>query len=195
MGDVRAMVAAMALLWGCAGAREAAPGPEHGDAAPAGGEARAADALERFVDAEAGFEIGRPAGEAWQFAPGHPAPDGILVPVVVLDAATGSQVVVQVTPAVASPRDFAERLAVGLRSKPGFTTTVRVGSVDGSSSGFSFALGDEVQGRVGITANDEGRLYVLLATWPADVPESVVGDVDRIMRSLRPFAARSAVAK
>src|SRR5690606_9647780 len=105
----------------------------------------------------------------------------ILVPVVVLHPATGSQVVVQVTPAVATARDFAERLAVGLRSKPGFTTTVPAGAADGSTSGFSFALGGDVSGRVGIVADADERLFVLLATWPSDVPETVIADVDAIM--------------
>lgn len=134
-----------------------------------------------------GFEISRPDGGGWQFTSGHEAPEGILVPVVVLHPATGSQVVVQVTPDVASPAEFADRLAVGLRSKPGFSTTVPASSRDGHASEFEFALGRDVFGRVGILDARDGRLFVLLATWPASAPEEVVLDVDAIMRSLKPL--------
>lgn len=193
MGGVRTVVAAAFLLAGCAGS-QAAPGGfgQSRSALQEGAEARTAGQVERFVDAQAGFEIARPGGEAWLFAPGHDAPEGILVPVVVLHPATGSQVVVQVTPEVASPQEFAERLAVGLRSKPGFSTSVPASGGNGSSSGFSFALGQEVFGRVGITTSHDGRLFVLLATWPSGAPESIVGDVDAIMASLRPYALGSA---
>lgn len=195
MGGVRTMVVTAALLAGCAGSQASGPpAVASGRAAlEEGGEVRAASAAERFVDAQAGFEIARPLGDAWQFAPGHEAPEGILVPVVVLHPATGSQVVVQVTPEVASPQEFAERLAVGLRSKPGFTTTVPALSDDGASSGFEFALGQEVFGRVGILGVNDGRLFVLLATWPSSAPESVVGDVDSIMASLRPYVIGTAM--
>jgi len=196
MGGVRtAVVAALLLagLGGCAGSgAQQGPVGRSVAALEEGGAARAMGAVERFVDAQAGFEITRPGGDAWQFAPGHEAPEGILVPVVVLHPATGSQVVVQVTPEVAGPQEFAERLAVGLRSKPGFTTTVPTNSPDGSRSGFSFSLGDEVHGRVGILTPHDGRLFVLLATWPSGAPESVVEDVDAIMASLRPFAVGTA---
>lgn len=196
MGGVRTMVVAAALLAGCAGSQEAQRPAEMASGRAAlqeGAEVRTAGPVERFVDAQAGFEIARPQGEAWQFAPGHEAPEGILVPVVVLHPATGSQVVVQVTPEVASPQEFAERLAVGLRSKPGFSTTVPALSSDGASSGFAFALGQEVFGRVGILGNNDGRLFVLLATWPSSAPDSVVDDVDVIMASLRPFAIGTAM--
>ncbi len=195
MGVVRTVVVAAAvLLAGCASRRAEGPADlaSGRSALEEGGEARTSGALERFVDAQSGFEIARPGGNAWQFAPGHEAPEGILVPVVVLHPATGSQVVVQVTPNVAPPQEFAERLAVGLRSKPGFTTTVPALSGDGSSSGFSFALGEEVFGKVGILDASDGRLFVLLATWPSSAPESVVGDVESIMNSLRPYAMGTA---
>ena len=197
MGGVRTTMVASALLLaglaGCAGGKaQSEPVGRSVAALGEGREVRALGAVERFVDAHAGFEIARPSGDAWQFAPGHEAPEGILVPVVVLHPATGSQVVVQVTPEVAAPQEFAERLAVGLRSKPGFTTTVPADGGDGSSSGFSFSLGAEVYGRVGIFSPHDGRLFVLLATWPSGAPESVVTDVDEIMASLRPFAVGSA---
>lgn len=144
-------------------------------------------AVARFVDPQTGFEISRPDGAHWQFAPGHEAPEGILVPVVVLHPATGTQVVVQITPDIATPTEFAERLAVGLRSKPGFSTTVPIAVGDGSVSGFNFALGDEVQGKVGILDARDGRLFVLLATWPSTAPRELVLEVDAIMGSLRPF--------
>ncbi|HEY0840656.1 MAG TPA: hypothetical protein VGD74_10760, partial [Vulgatibacter sp.] len=37
----------------------------------------------RWVDAELGFEIERPGGDEWDFSPGHEAPEGIVVPVIV----------------------------------------------------------------------------------------------------------------
>ncbi len=198
---------AVALLAGCASSRpslEAAPrdevaaGPavdEAGDSAPpgeaaveapweagepgAGGEAFAGT---RFVDRELGFEIVRPDGEAWRFSPGHEAPEGIVVPVVVLHTETGAQVVVQIAPEVAPAQEFAERLAVGLRTKPGFTTTVPEPTRSGSA--FAFTMGSSIQGRVGITSTD-GRLYVLLGTWPTSAPHSVARDVSAIMGSLK----------
>jgi hypothetical protein len=90
---------------------------------------------------------------------------------------------------VAAPLEFAERLAVGLRSKPGFETTVPASSADGSHSGFSFQLGDEVDGRVGITDTRDGRLFVLLATWPTNASAELIREVDGIMESLRPMRA------
>lgn len=193
MPGVRMTVVAAIVLMGCAGAREAGPTGVGTQALSAGEPVRAAADLERFVDTEAGFEIARPAGEAWQFAPGHDAPDGILVPVVVVHPATGAQVVVQITPEVTTPREFAERLAVGLRSKPGFATTVPASADDGLSSGFSFSLGQDVSGKVGISTNRDGRLFVLLATWPTTVPQEVVSDVEAIMGSLRPFLGHQAL--
>ncbi|AKU91339.1 putative lipoprotein [Vulgatibacter incomptus] len=136
----------------------------------------------RFVDRELGFEIQRPAGSEWSFAHGHEAPGGIQVPVIVSHAATGAQVVVQVAPQVAPAQEFAERLAVGLRTKQGFTTTVPEATANGSN--FLFSLGDQIHGRVAVIASDD-RLYVLLGTWPASAPSNVARDVDAIMRSLR----------
>lgn len=174
------------LLAGCAGAKEA-QSPPWGTSSSSLSEGAPVRALARFVDPQSGFEISRPEGGSWQFTAGHEAPEGILVPVVVLHPATGSQVVVQVTPDVASPAEFADRLAVGLRSKPGFSTTIPASSRDGLASGFEFALGQEVHGRVGILDARDGRLFVLLATWPASAPREVVTDVEAIMNSLRPL--------
>jgi len=147
-----------------------------------GGAGGDAFAVKRYVDRDLGFEIERPEGEEWAFAAGHEAPEGILIPVVVLHAGTGAQVVVQIAPEVAPPMTFAERLAVGLRSKPGFTTSVPEATRRGSA--FRFAMGDAILGTVDITSNS-GRLYVLLGTWPSDAPESVARDVRSIVDSLR----------
>lgn len=136
----------------------------------------------RWIDSELGFEIERPDGDEWEFAPGHAAPEGIVVPVIVLHVATGAQVVVQVAPDVAPAQEFAERLAVGLRSKPGFETTVPEPTRKGSA--FRFTMGDSVLGSVGITGSG-GRLYVLLGTWPASAPTAVERDVHLIMASLK----------
>ena len=136
----------------------------------------------RWVDSDLGFEIERPDGNEWEFTPGHEAPEGIVVPVIVLHVATGAQVVVQVAPDVAPAQEFAERLAVGLRSKPGFETTVPEPSHKGSS--FRFTMGDSIFGSVGITGSG-GRLYVLLGTWPASAPSTVERDIHLIMSSLK----------
>lgn len=186
-------VAALLAAAGCAGTQQATKD----ESAVAQGRAALEEgspvrAAARFVDAQAGFEISRPDGAEWQFAPGHDAPDGILVPVVVLHPATGAQVVVQVAPDVASPAEFADRLAVGLRSKPGFSTTVPASSGDGNACAFEFALGEEVYGRVGILDAQDGRLFVLLATWPSSAPEDVIADVDSIMGSLKPLRMSTA---
>lgn len=145
----------------------------------------------RWVDSDLGFEIERPGGSDWDFSPGHEAPEGIVVPVIVVHAATGAQVVVQVAPDVAPAQEFAERLAVGLRSKPGFTTSVPEPTRKGSA--FHFAMGDSILGSVGITGGG-GRLYVLLGTWPTSAPPTVERDIHLIMASLKTVALHEARA-
>ncbi|HWV39330.1 MAG TPA: hypothetical protein VN033_12750 [Vulgatibacter sp.] len=155
-------------------------------------ERRTAPGPTRWVDSDLGFEIERPPGDEWEFTPGHDAPEGIVVPVIVLHLATGAQVVVQVAPDVAPAQEFAERLAVGLRSKPGFETTVPEPTRKGSA--FRFTMGDTILGSVGITGNG-GRLYVLLGTWPASAPPTVERDVHLIMASLKTVVLHEARAR
>jgi hypothetical protein len=157
---------------GCASTKEAAR-----EAAPE------APSANRFIDGELGFTIERPSGEAWQFTPGGAAPEGIVVPVVVLHEDSGAQVVVQVAPAIASSEEFAGRLAMGLQSKPGFAIG-DLRELDGGGTGFEFTLSDLVQGRVRVREAPGGRIFVLLGTWPAGVPAGVIRDIDGIMASL-----------
>lgn len=148
------------------------------------GEARAqpgAGSPKRFVDAALGFEISRP-DDSWRFEEGAEAPPGLAMPVVISHLESGAQVVVQVAPDVAPADDFADRLAVGLQSKPGFSTTAPQIDDQGRAS-FLFKLGDEVFGKVNVVDASD-RLFVLLATWPADAPARVVRDIDGIMESL-----------
>ncbi|HEY0839083.1 MAG TPA: hypothetical protein VGD74_02750, partial [Vulgatibacter sp.] len=101
------------------------------------------------------------------------------------------QVVVQVAPDVAPAQEFAERLAVGLRSKPGFVTSVPEPTRRGSA--FHFSMNDEVLGSVGIVG-DGGRLYVLLGTWPTTAPPTVERDVHLIMGSLKTSSLHEALS-
>ncbi len=140
----------------------------------------------RFVDGELGFTIERPDGEAWRFTPGGTAPEGIVVPVVVLHEDSGAQVVVQVAPGIATSAEFAGRLAMGLQSKPGFLIGDLTEGADGDS-GFEFALSDLVQGRVRVQEGPDHRIFVVLGTWPANAPAAVIRDVDAIMASLTPL--------
>lgn len=140
----------------------------------------------RFVDDQNGFEIERPTGE-WSFRSGEElSTETIAVPVVIANSQQGAQVVVQVAPAVATPAQFAERLTEGLTSRAGFETTeVRPIEVAEGAVGFDFKVGDQVNGRVAILDGREGRVYVLLATWPQNAPEGVEGEVDTILGSMK----------
>ncbi len=142
----------------------------------------------RYVDAELGFEIVRPSGE-WQLDTlDERTPEGVSIPVVLRHRESGAQVVVQVAPAVATPTQFAERLTDGLRAQPGFTATdPEPLPLADSAVGFSFAAGTKVQGRVAVRRGSEGRVFMLLATWPANSPAAVSTGVDKIFESVRPI--------
>jgi hypothetical protein len=171
------LVAVAALAAGCASSKPAS--------ARIGAEGARATS-HRFVDDDLGFAIERPDGEAWQFTQGSSAPDGIIVPVVVLHEDSGAQVVVQVAPGIASSEEFAGRLAMGLQSKPGFRIGGLTETPDGGA-GFEFALSDLVEGRVRVHEGTSGQVFVLLGTWPTSAPDGVVRDIDRIMGSLTPL--------
>lgn len=141
----------------------------------------------RFVDADTGFAIDRPDGEAWQFISGGVAPEGLVVPVIIVHEGSGAQVVVQVAPGIASSEEFAERLAMGLQSKPGFEIEEPRAMSDGGTA-FEFTLSNLVEGRVRVHEGSGDRIIVLLGTWPRDAPAEVVADVERIMASMTPFA-------
>jgi hypothetical protein len=143
------LVAVAALAAGCASSKPAS--------ARIGAEGARATS-HRFVDDDLGFAIERPDGEAWQFTQGSSAPDGIVVPVVVLHEDSGAQVVVQVAPGIASSEEFAGRLAMGLQSKPGFRIGGLTETPDGGA-GFEFALSDLVEGRVRVHEGTSGQVF------------------------------------
>lgn len=140
----------------------------------------------RYVDAELGFELVRLAGN-WQLEmDDEVSAEGLSVPVVLRQKETGAQVVLQVAPAVATPRELAERLTQSLRSHPGFSATdpeplpLAEGAV-----GFHFALGKDIAGRVAVLDGRPGQVLMLMGTWPANAPLSVAGAVDEVFGGLR----------
>ncbi|HTP29497.1 MAG TPA: hypothetical protein VMK12_28005, partial [Anaeromyxobacteraceae bacterium] len=149
----------------------------------------AKDRGNRFVDRENGFSIARPR-DSWSFRAGEDLnTENIVVPVIVSDSTSGAQVVVQVAPAVASPSQFAQRLTSGLQSRVGFSTgEVQSIPLAEGAVGFDFQVGQQVRGRVAIVEGSDGRVYVLLATWPRGAPASVEQDVDRILGSIKTSA-------
>lgn len=146
-----------------------------------------------YVDEELGFEIIRPSDE-WQLdVSTERTPEGLAIPVVLRHAGSGAQVVLQVAPAVATPTQFAERLAEGLRQQPGFITTDPVPlSLSDTAVGFSFKVGDNVHGRVAVREGQEGRVLMMLATWPAQAVAGDLLNVDALIEGIRPLPDRKA---
>lgn len=140
----------------------------------------------KYVDDENGFEIERPNPE-WSFRSGEElSTESIAVPLVVANGEKGAQVVVQVAPAVATPAQFAERLTEGLTSRAGFETSeIKPIPLAEGAVGFDFDVGEQVHGRVAILEGAEGRVYVLLATWPQSAPGEVEREVDQILGSMK----------
>lgn len=145
----------------------------------------------RYVDSELGFTVSRPNAQ-WQMdVGGELTPDGIATPVVMRNAETGAQVVIQVAPAVASPIQFAERLTEGMRSHPGFETSdPEPIPLSSESVGFRFSMGDRVLGRVAVREGAEGRVLMMLATWPAGSPEGTWMGVEEVFRTIQPVQAQ-----
>lgn len=171
---------------GCAGSRPSPRGPVGGGAAAPSRLPGGVGQGSTWVDAEHGFRIVRPDGE-WTFASGASlSSETIEVPLIVSNAAQSAQVVVQVAPAVATPAQFAQRLTSGLRSQAGFETSeVAPIPLAEGAVGFDFEAGQDVRGRVAILEGSEGRVFVLLATWPGDAPRGVESAVARILASMR----------
>ncbi|HSP77719.1 MAG TPA: hypothetical protein VLQ93_04285 [Myxococcaceae bacterium] len=142
----------------------------------------------RYVDEELGFEFTRPGGEWLLDETDEETPEGLAIPVVLRHRSSGAQVVLQVAPAVATPTQFAERLTVGLRSQPGFSTTdphpLRLSD---SAVGFDFSVGDSVRGRVAVRDGSPGRVFMMLATWPTTASAEVLRNVDAVFESIRPL--------
>lgn len=147
----------------------------------------------RYIDPELGFEISRPSG-AWELdAADHQSEEGLMIPVVMRHLDSGAQVVVQIAPAVATPSQFAERLTQGLRTQPGFLSgDPEPLALSDDAVGFDFTLSDKVHGKVAVLGGKNGQVFLMLATWPKDAPQSVPEHVQAIFQSLRPLPAATA---
>ncbi len=182
-----AVVAAVVALAGCAGDKAVRKGEPRDPQVDAQGNLVAPGGGARYVDADLGFEVTRPAGGWTMDVTNDLTPDGIATPVVMRNEETGAQVVIQVAPAVASPVQLAERLTEGMRSQPGFTTSdPEPLELSEGAVGFRFAMGDRVLGRVAVREGAEGRVLMLLATWPTGAPEAAPAGVDQVFQSILP---------
>ena len=141
----------------------------------------------RYVDEQLGFAVVRP-DEKWQLEiTGDQGADGVATPVVLRNAETGAQIVIQVAPAVATPIQFAERLTMGMRSHPGFTTSdPEPLAFSDNAVGFRFAMGDRVFGRVAVRDGAKGRVLMMLATWPAGATDAASNGVDAVFKTIEP---------
>lgn len=143
----------------------------------------------RYVDEDLGFEIVRPTAE-WQLdeTEEQNSPEGLIIPVILKHRTSGAQVVLQVAPAVATPIQFAERLNAGLRQQPGFVASEpQPIPLSDNAVGFDFKVGEGVRGRVAVTEGSPGRVFMMLATWPADAPEEVSHSVEALFGSVHPL--------
>lgn len=192
-----AVAVVVVLAAGCARDRgvhradAARPGEPSGPGAQ--GQAQAQDGKNvgaRYVDETLGFEVTRPSAQWTMDVSDDLTSDGVATPVVMRNSETGAQVVIQVAPAVASPVTLAERLTEGMRSHPGFVTSdpEPLALADGAV-GFRFAMGDRVLGRVAVREGAEGRVLMLLATWPAGAPEAASDGVDAVFAGILPVDA------
>ncbi|NTX01349.1 hypothetical protein HUA74_04815 [Myxococcus sp. CA051A] len=183
---------------GCSGSRQAvkadAAQPGTGGSGQGQVEAMKASVSGPYVDEELGFEIIRPSDD-WQLdATNERTPEGLAIPVVLRHPPSGAQVVLQVAPAVATPTQFAERLTEGLRQQPGFITTDPVPlALSDTAVGFNFQVGDNVHGRVAVREGQEGRVLMMLATWPAQAVAGDIQNVDALIAGIRPLPNRKAV--
>jgi hypothetical protein len=144
---------------------------------------------DRYVNPQLGFELARPERN-WQLDPTEEAAsqEGKSIPVVLRHAESGAQVFIHVAPAIATPTQYAERLNFGLRSYPGFTTSdPEPLPLSDDAVGFSFAMGDKVQGRVAVREGGSGQVFTLMATWPSDASQGLMSEVDQIFGSVRPI--------
>jgi hypothetical protein len=140
----------------------------------------------KHVDAANGFEIERPS-ETWSLYPGDEfSTEVIAVPVVLLEEAQGAQVVVQIAPAIASPPEFAERLIEGLSTRGEFSTgEIYDLELAEGAVGFDFIAAEQVIGRVAILEGSNGKVFVLLATWPMNAPQNLDQEIDAILGSMK----------
>ena len=59
--------------------------------------------------------------------------------------------------------------------------------------GFDFEVGEGVRGRVAVTEGSPGRVFMMLATWPAGAPEEVSRSVEAIFGSVQPLPELTSV--
>lgn len=174
------LAGALALVWaGCAS------GPQPRPESATGGSGQEGATQRKYVDTELGFEVARPSGNWELSASGDRTADGIAMPVVLRNADSGAQVVIQVAPAVASPVQFAERLVNGLRQRPGFVTTEpRPIALCEGAVGFDFEVGEDVRGRVAVRDGGPGQVLFMMATWPTQAGAAT--SIEEIFISVRP---------
>ena len=187
-----AVLAAMAVS-GCATNRSAKAGAA---AAPPAIGGSGGERPSRYVDSSLGFEVSRP-GPEWQLdVTGDDGKEGVATPVVLRHAGMGAQVVIQVAPAVASPVEFAERLVQGMRGQPGFVTSdPEPVPLSDDAVGFQFSLADRVHGRVAVRSGTQGRVLMLLGTWPAEAPAEAPAAVDEVFRGVKPIRAATSATE
>lgn len=186
---------AVVLCTACGASRSAVVRNPHGDPKAQLSQAASAEdhhsSARRYVDEDLGFEIIRPTAE-WQLdeTEDQNSPEGLAIPIVLKHRTSGAQVVLQVAPAVATPSQFAERLNAGLREQPGFVASdPQPISLSDNAVGFDFRVGDGVLGRVAVTEGSPGRVFMMLATWPAGAPDDVSRSVEALFGSVHPLPA------
>jgi len=169
--------------WGCASSRAAKVEQPVATSAPK------SNSGSLYQDTKLGFAVVRPSAD-WQLeASDFFAEEGISIPLVLRHAPTGSQVILQIAPDVATPIQYAERMTEGLRTQPGFQTSeVEPIPLTDESVGFSFALGEDVRGRVAIREGSPGNVFMVMATWPTEAENNVVETIDAIISSIQPVA-------
>lgn len=185
-----AVLMALVSLVGCASHRPAQKEPAApGAVAGVGGSDTAGS--NRYVNEQLGFAVTRPDSK-WQLdVTGDLGADGIATPVVLRNSETGAQVVIQVAPAVATPIQFAQRLTAGMRSHPGFVTSdPEPLALSDNAVGFRFTMGDRVIGRVAVREGAEGRVLMMLATWPAGAPEAASSGVEDVFKTVVPVPVK-----
>lgn len=181
-------VVAAAVVLGAVSGCASSKGASQASAANRGTGGSGVEEGSRYVDQQLGFAISRRT--PWQMdVNGDFSPEGIATPVVMHNPETGAQVVLQVAPGVATPTQYAEQLTEGLRGHPEFKTTdPEPVPLSDEAVGFRFSMGQEVLGRVAVREGADGRVLMMLATWPAGAPTQAAMDVDDIFRSVEPVA-------
>ncbi len=180
----------VALCTACSGAKQAVREPSNQGTGGSGlaTQGPGASASQRYVDETLGFELTQPGGDWLLDETDEQTPEGLAIPVVLRHRTSGAQMVLQVAPAVASPVQFAERLTMGLRSQPGFTTSdPEPEPLSDSAVGFHFTVGENVRGRVVVRDGSAGHVFMMLATWPSAAPADVPETVEALFQSVHPL--------